>query len=30
MKFYYENIMGDYGTFEENDIVKQSKINNIK
>ena len=22
MKFYYENIMGDYGTFEENDIIK--------
>lgn len=22
MKFYYDNIMGDYGTFKENDIVK--------
>ena len=22
MKFYYENITGDYGTFKENNIVK--------
>lgn len=22
MKFYYENNMGDYGVFEENDLIK--------